>query len=83
MNEDSRDLRRYYRGRNSISKSQNILCGGKHPKDEEANDYTQELSIDAPWACCHAPWTLLMRLGHGFYTHIALIGIEVERCLMT
>jgi len=31
-NEDLRGLRRHYRGRNSIPRSQDILYGSKHPK---------------------------------------------------
>ena len=32
MNEDSRGLRRHYRGRNYVPMSQDILYGSKHPK---------------------------------------------------
>jgi hypothetical protein len=48
MNEDSRDLIRYYKGKNFVPKSQDILFGRKHTKDEETFVYTYENNTHAP-----------------------------------
>jgi len=50
MNEDSRGIIRNYKGRNYVLKSQDILYGRKHLKDEETDDYAQENNTYAPRA---------------------------------
>jgi len=59
MNKDSRGLRRLYRGRNFVPRSQDILYGSIHPKDGK----TEKKDLKRTH----------IRLGHGFYhTHMRL-----------
>jgi len=48
MIEDSRGLRRLYKGRNFVPKSQDILYGSKHPKGRRNWRFRGENCIDAP-----------------------------------
>ena len=47
MNEDSRCLEKHYKWRNYVPKSQDILNGSKHRKDEETGIYVQENTLGA------------------------------------
>jgi len=48
MIEDSRGLRRLYKGRNFVPKSQDILYGSKHPKGRRNWRFRGELIFKRP-----------------------------------
>jgi hypothetical protein len=64
MNEDSRGLGRHYKGRDFVPKSQDILYGSKHPKDEETSNFTPGSSTYVPRAWQNMPMRPAMHLGH-------------------
>jgi len=59
INEDSRGLRRHYKGRNYVLRSQDILYGSKHPKKQRNMHLYTGLHSHAPRA-----WTIRPKHGH-------------------
>ena len=65
-NEDSRSLKRLYRGRNSVPKSRGKLFRGKHLKRRKNGEFGPGTHTHPPRAC-HAPTTSKMRGAKAFF----------------